>query len=101
MEDYTFRIQQKANVFAAWTCPVFVPHQVLVADNDDAGRKAATTISKIVGLPAKLMQFSEDFPACFDLADDFPKSMFKQESGRCRYIDPSARLFSQIEVGHQ
>ncbi|MDB9945047.1 DUF5906 domain-containing protein [Ascidiaceihabitans sp.] len=62
---------------------------VVVADNDDAGRKAATTISKKVGLPAKLMQFSEEFPSGFDLADDFPEKMFKKESGRYRYIGPS------------
>ena len=55
------------------------------------GGKATTTISKRVGLPAKLMQFSEDFPSGFDLADDFPETMFKMESGRKRYIGPSPK----------
>jgi hypothetical protein len=52
-----------------------LPHDVeivLVCDHDQPGEIAATTISRILKRPIKVLKFDNNFPAKFDLADKFP-----------------------------
>lgn len=63
----------------------------IVADNDDAGRSAVPGISQQVRLPTFMIQFTSEFPASFDLGDDFPQSMFSTEVGERIYTGPRFR----------
>ena len=46
---------------------------IIVADNDDAGREAPKRISRHLKCQTLLLQFNDDFPKTYDLADPFPK----------------------------
>ncbi len=62
----------------------------IVSDNDEPGIAAVPKISKQVNLLAFHLQFTNEWPASFDLGDDFPKTMFKDSGGgKKRYIGPS------------
>jgi hypothetical protein len=49
---------------------------VIVPDNDKVGRSAVKPISRTLNVPTYVIQFSDEFPVGFDLADDFPEGMF-------------------------
>lgn len=49
---------------------------IIIADNDNVGKEAAYKISRLCGLKAKLLQFTDDFPQAFDLADELPIKFF-------------------------
>lgn len=66
-----------------------VTHAYIVADNDDVGRKAVATISKALEITVDLIQFTDQFPVGFDLADEFPKRFFKERRGAQFYKGPS------------
>ena len=53
-----------------------VTRAYIVSDNDEPGREAVPAISQQLRVPTFQVQFTEEFPASFDLADPFPKSMF-------------------------
>ena len=57
----------------------------IIADNDKLGREAVPIISKLIGLPCDTIRFDTSFPASFDLADPWPKKLWK--SGK--YVGPS------------
>lgn len=58
-------------------------NRVLVAtDNDAEGKRSAVTvIAKAVHLPVQWLRFTQQWPPSFDLADDFPQSLYKEDSG--------------------
>lgn len=58
----------------------------IVSDNDDPGREAVPAISQQLRVPTFQIQFTEEFPASFDLADPFPKSMFGKLEGVTFYV---------------
>jgi hypothetical protein len=65
----------------------------VVADNDDPGRKAVPSISYHLRVPTFMIQFTNEWPECFDLADDFPAKMFGGAGGdgSSHYVGPSFR----------
>lgn len=56
---------------------VGVTRAFIVADNDEAGRSAVPDISRALRCPTFTIQFTDEFPASFDLADTFPEAMTK------------------------
>ena len=63
----------------------------IVADNDAPGLSAVPKISKELNCPTFLVQFTDQFPTSFDLADDFPKEFFKIIGSSKYYIGPTFR----------
>ena len=63
----------------------------IVADNDEAGRSAVPAISQHLRMPTFTIQFTDEFPSSFDLADPFPSTMFSNGSGENIYIGPGFR----------
>lgn len=63
----------------------------IVADNDEPGRSAVPAISQQLRCPTFTIQFTDEFPASFDLADTFPKSMFAEIDGTTHYVGPAWR----------
>lgn len=68
-----------------------VKRAYIVADNDEAGRSAVPAIARQLRMPTFTVQFTDEFPASFDLADDFPPKMFSNGAGEKAYIGPSFR----------
>ena len=57
-----------------------VKRAYIVADNDKPGKAAIPKIAqRLSGLTVFSLEFTESFPASFDLADAFPKDMFKKQ----------------------
>lgn len=48
----------------------------VVADHDDDGIGAVPEISEAIWKPTFLVQFTDEFPSGFDLADEFPKEKY-------------------------
>ena len=65
-----------------------VTRAYLVLDNDWPGKSAAPIISQQLDIPTFSIEFTDQFPVGFDLADDFPKWMFKESDGYKYYIGP-------------
>jgi hypothetical protein len=63
----------------------------IVSDNDLPGVQAVQSISFQLRVPTFHLQFTSEWPQSFDLADDFPKTMFKKMEGHDYYIGPSFR----------
>lgn len=63
----------------------------IVADNDKAGRSAIPAIAQHLKIPTFSIQFTDEFEASFDLADDFPDSMFATQGTEKIYIGPQFR----------
>ena len=63
----------------------------IVSDNDEPGVAAVPAISYQLRVPTFHIQFTNEWPASFDLADEFPKSMFREMNGYRHYIGPSFR----------
>ena len=62
------------------------------ADNDKAGKAAVPHISQQLRMPTFVIQFTDEFPASFDLADKFPDEMFGKAGGaEPIYTGPSFR----------
>lgn len=68
-----------------------VKRAYIVSDNDDPGRKAVPSIAQHLRMPTFHVQFTNEFPASFDLADSFPKRLFSNGAGESVYIGPSFR----------
>ena len=60
----------------------------IVSDNDKPGVEVVPYISKELSLPVFHIQFTNEWPATFDLADEFPDKMFAELEGTKRYIGP-------------
>lgn len=65
----------------------------IVSDNDDPGREAVPKIANRLRLPAFQLQFTEEFPPSFDLADPFPKKMFGIVNGARFYVGKGFREY--------
>lgn len=63
----------------------------IVSDNDEPGVAAVPAIAFQLRLPTFHVQFTSEWPTSFDLADEFPKKMFKKTNGATYYIGPSFR----------
>ena len=68
-----------------------VKRAYIVSDNDAPGIAAVPAISFHLRIPTFHVQFTSEWPQGFDLADDFPKIMFKTVEGREYYTGPSFR----------
>lgn len=65
----------------------------IVSDNDDPGKEAVPSISNKLKMPTFQIQFTEEFPPSFDLADPFPKSMFGKVGGTTFYTGRGFREY--------
>ncbi len=63
----------------------------IVSDNDVAGLQAVPQISRALRMPTFHIQFTNEWPASFDLADAFPDKMFKNIDGMRHYVGPAFR----------
>ena len=63
----------------------------IVADNDEPGRAAVPAISQQLHIPTFMLQFTDEFPGSFDLADDFPDKLFGKVGKVRHYVGPSFR----------
>lgn len=63
----------------------------IVADNDHAGRTAVPKIAKELRCPTFFIQFTDQFPTSFDMADKFPDRMFRAIGEKKYYTGPSFR----------
>lgn len=63
----------------------------IVADNDEPGRAAVPSIAHHLRMPTFMIQFTDEFPVSFDLADDFPADMFKENDSTKFYTGPAFR----------
>lgn len=61
----------------------------IVADNDAEGRAAVPRISREAGIPALLVQFTQEWPEGFDMGDEFPDDMWAKQGGEKVYTGPS------------
>lgn len=68
-----------------------VKRAYIVSDNDKAGKSAITAISQQLRIPTFSLEFTDEFPASFDLADPFPKKMFAHDCGERVYTGPAFR----------
>jgi hypothetical protein len=60
----------------------------IVADNDKPGFGAIPAIARELRLPTFSVEFNDEFPPSFDLADPFPKSMWENGGGVSYYVGP-------------
>lgn len=63
----------------------------IVADNDEPGKAAVPAIANQLRMPTFSIQFTDEFPKSFDLADKFPSHMFGSADNASHYIGPSFR----------
>lgn len=64
----------------------------IVADNDAPGRAAVPAIAqRLKGMTVFSVEFSEQWPTSFDLADEFPKKMFAKLGKHRNYVGPAFR----------
>lgn len=61
----------------------------IVSDNDKPGREAVSKISKQLRMQTFHVQFTDEWPASFDLADPFPGKMFSKIEGKRFYVGPT------------
>lgn len=67
----------------------YIDRIFIVADNDDVGRQAAKEISRHLICQTFLLQFTDEFPVGFDLADPFPDRFFRiRADGVRHYVGP-------------
>jgi hypothetical protein len=60
----------------------------IVSDNDKPGREAVAPISQKLRMQTFHVQFTDEWPSAFDLADEFPKKMFAKLEGKEIYRGP-------------
>jgi hypothetical protein len=65
---------------------------IVVCDHDQVGEEAAVAISRLLKRKLLKLRFGEAFPPGFDLADEFPKDLFEEKSGRLVYKRTSPRF---------
>lgn len=56
----------------------------IVSDNDAPGRQSVPKIAYYLRMPTFTIQFTDEWPVSFDIADEFPSKMFSVE-GKTRY----------------
>lgn len=65
-----------------------VKRAYIISDNDKEGIEAVQKISERLRLLTFHVQFTNEFPAAFDLGDEFPKGLFKEMEGKQMYRGP-------------
>jgi len=69
-----------------------VTRAYIVADNDRPGKAAIPKIAnRLRGITCMSIEFTDIWPASFDLADQFPKKMFARIGDRTHYNGPAFR----------
>jgi hypothetical protein len=68
-----------------------VKRAYIVADNDEPGRSAVPGISQQLRIPTFLIQFTQEFPVSFDLADAFPEDLHGHVEEVAHYVGPTFR----------
>ena len=68
-----------------------IKRSYIVADNDEPGRAAVPAISQQLRIPTFMIQFTNEWPASFDLADKFPGYLFGDAGEGKHYVGPSWR----------
>jgi len=68
-----------------------VKRAYIVSDNDAPGVAAVPAIARHLRIPTFQLQFTNEWPGGFDLADPFPAKMFKEVDGFNYYVGPSFR----------
>lgn len=68
-----------------------VKRAYIVSDNDTPGVAAVPSIAMQLRMPTFHVQFTNEWPASFDLADEFPAKMFDELDKKRYYIGPSFR----------
>jgi hypothetical protein len=68
-----------------------VKRAYIIADNDEPGRAAVPAIAHHLRMPTFMIQFTDEFPVSFDLADPFPDEMFKENDATKFYTGPAFR----------
>lgn len=63
----------------------------IVADNDEPGRAAVPAVAQQLRIPTFTIQFTDEFPPSFDLADQFPDHMWGRAGGATHYTGPAWR----------
>lgn len=63
----------------------------IVADNDNEGKAAIPRIAQQLRIPCFSIEFTQDWPPAFDLADPFPSKWFKEIEGKRYYTGPDIR----------
>ena len=63
----------------------------IVSDNDQVGIAAVAQIAFHLRCATFHVQFTHEWPASFDLGDDFPPDMFSEVDGKRRYVGPAFR----------
>lgn len=66
-----------------------VKRAYIVSDNDAAGLSAVPAIAYQLRMPTFHIQFTNEWPASFDLADSWPSEMFREIDEQSYYIGPS------------
>ncbi len=66
-----------------------VKRAYIVSDNDAPGVAAVSSIAYHLKVPTFHIQFTNEWPASFDMADSWPQHMFKELEGTQHYIGPS------------
>jgi len=102
-KEHPWLEELKAGAHLGWSGGAFNPHKTdwevlnrlgvkrayIVSDNDKPGREAVAKISVHLRMQTFHVQFTDEWPAAFDLADPFPKRMFSKIDGKKFYIGPS------------
>jgi hypothetical protein len=101
-DEHPWLEELKAGAHLGWSGGAFNPHKTdwevlnrmgikrayIVSDNDKPGREAVAKISIHLRMQTFHVQFTDEWPAAFDLADPFPKKMFSKIDGKRFYVGP-------------
>lgn len=101
--NHPWRLQLSNAAHIGWAGGAMSPHRsnwepllrngitrmYIVSDWDEPGISAVPKIAQNVNLPTFHVQFNDDFPKSFDLADPMPEKLFKDMDGRKVWIGPS------------
>ena len=68
-----------------------VKRAYLVADNDEPGRAAIPGIAQQLRMPTFMIQFTNEWPVSFDMADPWPEDLFGEVDGTRHYTGPAWR----------
>lgn len=105
LEDHPWGLELDGAVHVGWIGGALSPRRTdwsilktagvkrayIVGDNDEPGRAAVPGIAQNLRMKTFAIQFTDEFPPSFDLADKFPETMFSNGKGERVYIGPAFR----------
>lgn len=68
-----------------------IQRAIIIADNDAPGVQSVPRIAEKLDMPTFAIQFSDEWPVAFDLADEWPDHFFKTIDNKKYYVGPSYR----------